>query len=59
MTSSSPSEAEEDALDKPRGGFGADFGGRGNYFGDGFEDGGTRGDDGSAGDGGVPVAVVL
>ena len=38
MTCSGPSKAEEDALDEARGGFGADFGGRGDYSGDGFED---------------------
>lgn len=52
-------EAEEDALDDARGGFGGDFGRAGDDFGEGFEDGGTGGHDGGAGDGCVPVSMVL
>ena len=52
-------DAEEYPLDDAGGGFGGDFGGAGDYFGYGFEDGGAGGNDGRAGDGGVPVAMVL
>jgi hypothetical protein len=52
-------EAEEEARDKAGGRFGLDLRRILGDFVDGFEDGGTRGSDGFAGNGGVPVAAVL
>ena len=59
MSGQEPGEEKEDALGHAGRGFGGDFGRGGDDFWDGFEDGGARGGDGGAGDGGVPVAVVL
>lgn len=52
-------DLEEDVLDDADGGFWFDLGWGGDDFGEGFEDGGARGDDEGAGGGGVPVLLVL
>lgn len=59
MTRRGATEAEEDALDETRGGFGGDFGRAGDDLGQGFEDGGAGGHDGGAGYGCIPIPSVL
>lgn len=59
MPSGSTSKSEEYALDGTRGRLGGDFGWASNNFRNGFENRGAGGGNWGAGDGRVPVAMIL